>query len=279
MIHGIRNSFLYASSYIINHSTSSDGKDYCSCGTGFWVKNGHDELCLITNKHVLQNCADSNKLCDFFDIYIWETNNGNIEDKPRGYSVYRIHSFNANFPLNQLDDVACVKWPFCAQKISGPGNKIQIDYVYPYSILATQADFEKSLSVCDMLVFIGYPEPYYDTERKAPILRSGVIASDPRFNYKEHQLGNCLAYEAFSLGGSSGSPVLAIQKGFKVGSGLQAPTDFYREIKLIGINFGCCNVVKEVSTNQIPELTVQQTQHSGLSLLYKSTSILEAIDS
>lgn len=71
MIHGIRNSFLYASSYIINHSTSSDGKDYCSCGTGFWVKNGHDELCLITNKHVLQNCADSNKLCDFFDIYIF----------------------------------------------------------------------------------------------------------------------------------------------------------------------------------------------------------------
>ena len=27
--------------------------EQCSCGTGFWVKNSKNEICLITNKHVL----------------------------------------------------------------------------------------------------------------------------------------------------------------------------------------------------------------------------------
>ena len=130
-----------------------------------------------------------------------------------------------------------------------------------------------------MLAFIGYPEPFYDTERKAPVLRSGVIASDPRFNFEEHTYGNCLAYEAFSLWGSSGSPVFATEKGFQVGQGLQATAGFYRELKLIGINSAFFPIKKELPTEQKPELTVKEEQHSGISLLYKSTSIIEAIDS
>ena len=149
---------------------------------------------------------------------------------------------------------------------------------FPYSIFAVQNDFDNRLSVCDMLAFIGYPESMYDTERQAPILRSGILASDPRYNYMEKHLGNCLAYEAFSMGGSSGSPIFAIQKGFQVGDGLQAPKDFYRELKLIGINFGFIPRNLVLPIKQIPNLTVQEQQHSGISLLYKSTSIIEAIN-
>ena len=129
---------------------------------------------------------------------------------------------------------------------------------------ASQNDFDNNLAVCDMLAFIGYPEPFYDTERQAPILRSGIIASDPRFNYMEKQFGNCLAYEAFSLGGSSGSPVFAIQKGFKTGKGISAPDGFYRPVLLVGINAGHYS---------------NEEGHSGISWFYKSSAIIEIIES
>ena len=277
MIHGMRNSFLYASSRIINHSICANG-DQCSYGTGFWIQNDKNEICLITNKHVLKHSGDDNRFCDFFDVYIWEASNGNTEEKPSGFSIYRFLSFTPDVPNNPLDDIVCVRWPFKACPLSASkSTSLKIDYFFPFSILASQNDFDNSLSVCDMLAFIGYPEPFYDTERQAPILRSGIIASDPRFNYMEKQLGNCLAYEAFSLGGSSGSPVLAIQKGFRVGSGLQAPANFYRELKLVGINVGSRHILREIPTQQNPNLTVREKQHSGISLLYKSTSIIETI--
>ena len=278
MIHGIRNSFLYSSSRIINHSMCTNGEQ-CSCGTGFWVKNSKNEICLITNKHVLKHSEDSNKFCNFFDVHIWETSNGNTEGKPGGFSIYRFFSFTPDVPNNPLDDIVCIRWPFKAYSLSpSKSTSLKIDYFFPYSILASQNDFDNNLAVCDMLAFIGYPEPFYDTERQAPILRSGIIASDPRFNYMEKQFGNCLAYEAFSLGGSSGSPVFAIQKGFPIGPGIKAPVNFYREVKLIGINTCSRHIYSEVPTKQIPELTVPEKQHSGISLLYKSTSILEVIN-
>ena len=237
MNHGISNSFLYASSRILNYSSCAT-KGHPSCGTGFWAKNSKGEICLITNKHVLEHSEDSNRFCDFFDIYIWGASNGNPKEKPVGYSIYRISSFIPLVPNNLLDDIVCVK-PLKNESLSSSkSNCLRIDFFFPYSIFATQSDFDNRLSVCDTLAFIGYPEPFYDTERQAPILRSGIIASDPRFNFMEKQLGNCLAYEAFSLGGSSGSPVFSIQQGFQVGSGLHAPDGFYRELKLIGINAG-----------------------------------------
>lgn len=58
--------------------------------------------------------------------------------------------------------------------------------------------------------------------------------------------------------------MFSTQNGFKIGKGLSAPDDFYREVRLIGINAGHFS---------------DQTGHSGISYLYKSSTILELIDS
>ena len=153
MIHGIRNSFLYSSSRIINHSMCTNGEQ-CSCGTGFWVKNSKNEICLITNKHVLKHSEDSNKFCNFFDVHIWEASNGNTEEKPGGFSIYRFFSFTPDVPNNPLDDIVCIRWPFKAYSLSpSKSTSLKIDYFFPYSILASQNDFDNNLAVCDMLAF------------------------------------------------------------------------------------------------------------------------------
>ena len=95
----------------------------------------------------------------------------------------------------------------------------------------------------------------------------GTIASDPRLNYSCYPgepIASRIAYEGFSTGGASGSPVFAIQRGFLTGDGISAPADFYREVKLIGINAGHFK---------------DQDGHSGISYLYKSSAIHDIIDS
>jgi hypothetical protein len=71
-----------------------------------------------------------------------------------------------------------------------------------------------------------------------------------------------VAYEAFSFGGSSGSPVFATQRGIKPGAGMRF--DAYRESRLIGINAG--------------HLAAAYGQHSGISYFYKASAILELTD-
>lgn len=79
-------------------------------------------------------------------------------------------------------------------------------------------------------------------------------------------MGECIAYEAFSFGGSSGSPVFAIHNGFPVGGAIQAGENFYRPVMLIGINAG--------------HLVVDglDRHHAGISYMYKSSVILQIID-
>lgn len=75
-------------------------------------------------------------------------------------------------------------------------------------------------------------------------------------------MGDCLAYEAFSYGGSSGSPVFAVQKGPRPGAGIAFPG--FRELKMIGINAG--------------HLRTDEHHHSGISYLYKSYAVIELLD-
>ena len=133
-------------------------------------------------------------------------------------------------------------------------------------MLADSENFEKDLSICDSIAFIGFPT-VYDHKNNMPILRSGVISSDPRLDYSFNgkDNGHVLAYEAFSTSGSSGSPVFAIQKGIKVGNGLEAPDGFYRPVMLIGINAGCF----WYGPNKV---------HQHLSYMFKSDQIIKLID-
>jgi len=171
---------------------------------------------------------------------------------------------NVRFPVSYDNDVACIVLENI-EPIEGITNgNLTIDYHIKRIELASKEVLEAEVLPCDLVAFPGYPE-WHDQSEGRPIMRTGTIASDPRYNYSWGKIsGECIAYEAFSYGGSSGSPVFALQKGFPVGDGLTGGS--YRKVYLIGVNAGHLNDTKSGFN-----------LHSGISYMYKSTVILELI--
>lgn len=230
-------------------------------GTGFFVKKFND-LFLITNRHVIEPGYNNADYKNFTIQEFWvegfeETDASGI---PHTVSDTKILNFkNFIYHANYFNDIACLKAPASA-------NGMKIISALPYTLLATNEWLKHKLSVCDSIAYPGFPQ-WYDKENNTPIFRMGTIASDPRLNYAcffNEPNADRIAYEGFSTSGASGSPVFSTQRGFAIGNGLSASDDFYREVKLIGINAGHFK---------------DQIGHSGISYFYKSSAILDIIDS
>ena len=172
-----------------------------------------------------------------------------------------------------MNDIACLT-NIKAINING-GNTIAIDHYLPHELLASATDFAEKISICDFLAFPGFPE-WQDKRTKSPILRTGTISSDPSFDYSYsgEDDGSCVAYEAFSYGGSSGSPIYAVQKGPKPGVGIEFPG--FRPLLCVGINAGHLSVNYK-NDGTVIEKAIDKP-HSGISYFYKSTLILDLID-
>jgi hypothetical protein len=171
---------------------------------------------------------------------------------------------SVGYPGNISEDVAAMDMTAAKFTVDKPMD-MSVCYL-EYSLLAND-DMLGRIDVCDMIAFPGYPA-YYDRDGDRPIMRMGTIASDPSSNYRDNDMAPArrIAYEALSSGGSSGSPVFALAKGWKAGSGISG--GYFRDICVIGVNAG--HLVG--SDDRLP------AYHSGISYCYKSTSILEAIE-
>ncbi len=91
---------------------------------------------------------------------------------------------------------------------------LQIFYHLALEDLADDV-YVKQLTPFDVVAFAGFPDEH-DKLSERPLVRGGRIASDPRFEFslQGKAAGHCIAYEAFSHGGASGSPVYAPAKGW-----------------------------------------------------------------
>jgi len=138
----------------------------------------------------------------------------------------------------------------------------------------------------EFVTFPGYPI-WYDRLQTRPVLRSGVIASDPQTSYRfregypTRRDGNQqILFDAFSTNGNSGSPVFVAQHGIapvelKVQTSAKDPApqagklEFsgYRPPFLIGINVGHFNDLDSDRLND----------HAGLSRMHKLSAITEIL--
>lgn len=261
MFHGLNNQFLYAAYKVTATFADDIGNVKVGTGTCFFVKNKNDELCLVSNRHVLdisfKNNDQSLAKYSLRRIEVSGKRGSSGDNFPESDLSFLIAP-NVKFSEDENNDIACV-----TKIISLSANDVRIDYFLPYSFMAIEADFQDRLMVCDFLAFPGFPE-WHDKQSNRPILRTGTISSDPRFDYSygDAVRGACVAYEAFSYSGSSGSPVFAVQKGPKPGVGINFPG--FRDLLLVGINAG--------------HLKTAEKTHSGISYFYKSTAIAEIID-
>lgn len=260
MLHGLNNTFLYSAKKLIAvwvHETDAVELR----GTGFFI-NKESELILVTNRHVVEPGYSDAKY-QGYQVKSIRCESLDFEDEspttPK-LSVAYIQNWNEFvFHSNPYNDIACLK----SIQVD---NSLVVSFAIPYPMLATDEWLQNKLSVCDSLAYPGFPD-WFDKQNNTPIFRMGTIASDPRLNYSGFSgdpIASKSAYEGFSTGGASGSPVFAIQRGFPTSGAITAPEGFYREVKLIGINAGHFH---------------DQDGHSGISYLYKSSAIHDIIDS
>lgn len=260
-MHGLSNFFLYSAKKIL--ATWSNGSHTVQMrGTGFFVINAPNAF-LITNRHVVEPGYSDPQYAGYTvqELVIESFGSFDNDKMPQDLKTAKVNNWKEFvFHSNANNDIACLK------NVVIEGDGFHVNSGVPYEMLANDEWIREKLSVCDSIAYPGFPD-WYDHQNNTPIFRMGTIASDPRFDYSCIPGGpdaSRIAYEGFSTGGASGSPVFATQRGFKISGALPASEGFYREVKVIGINAGHY---------------ADQVGHSGISYLYKSSAILDIIDS
>jgi len=247
MFHEPSPQFFYSSyRIIIEHS---DGvNSVTSSATAFILEVAKGIPWIVTNRHVidLNYNQSSNKFRHFKPSKVLIIGR-DLSDNEYSYELYEKAEFF--YHGERENDVVMIE--------SRVMNSVKpFHWHFGLEHLADDKIFETVLPF-DLICFTGFPKTH-DKYKNRPILRSGRIASDPKFEYSwnnEYQ-GQCVAYEGFSSSGASGSPVFAPSRGLQT-----IPNS--RHGYLVGVNAG-----------HIPD----QYGHSGISYFYKSTVILEIIE-
>lgn len=137
----------------------------------------------------------------------------------------------------------------------------------------------------EFVTFPGYPI-WHDKSQKRPVMRSGLIASDPQTDYRSDvgemtriDSSHQVLFDAFSTSGNSGSPVFVAQRGLPpidihvpIGDsdayiqGQIAQRDYHRSF-LIGIN------ASHYNATGIP----RPNEHAGLSRMHKLSVIMDIL--
>lgn len=259
MIHGINKQVLYSAVKIeASFENSELQKSKTVTGTAFFCKI-KDALLLVTNRHVLELSYRNSRYSGFHLTALTITGRLSGDDLTQISVMLPVEVI---FHADERNDVAAIR---CEGLRFRSASAVKVDYFIPEGLVATFEDFQSDIEVCDFVAFPGYPQ-WHDQVEVRPILRVGTIASDPSKNYHYGQGdsalgGDCVAYEAFSYGGSSGSPVFALQKGIQPGVGIELKA--YRSAKFIGINGG--------------HLPSSDLAHSGVSYFYRSSLLFDMV--
>ena len=268
MYNAVANELLYTAYRLTtSFELRDDNKARTKTGTAFFVRGEDGTKYLFTNRH-MADIGYGEPAGKFIGAKLASVRveglgpeDGELRSLPnRPISLDLVAPVERlRFADNYFEDVACFVDPRIKSEKEGPRT---IHYTLNQREFADDSWIESNLLVCDFVAFPGFP-PWHDKLANRPILRTGTLSSDPRTNYSDEPMhkGRRIAYEAFSFGGSSGSPVVAPSRGLQGGDGIVASG--YREAKVIGINAG--------------HFSADHGAHSGVSYLIKSSAILDLI--
>lgn len=254
MFHEPPPAFLYAGHHIKTEHTHPDGTVKCGAATGFILAKDSVNPWIVTNRHVVD--IDFRQRTPKFKDF--ELSRISITGRRPDDSSYTfdIHpSAPVYFHSNPENDVILIK----PSMWFGSGTQIEEGFYWHFDVddLADSKMFSESIHPFDLVCYSGFPDQH-DKLGSRPIVRSGHIASDPKYEYSwdADPHGSCVAYEGFSSPGASGSPVFAPQRGVP-------NTNSFRSGYLVGVNAG--------------HVPTYPQGHSGISYFYKSSVILDIL--
>ena len=186
-------------------------------GTGFFFQFLKDETTgshvpvVITNKHVITRATKGR-------LIFTKANANNEPLDTQHFEVYfdNFETFWRKHPDDKVDLCAMPIAPFLSEA-NKKGEKlfyISLDE----SILPTVEQLS-DFSALEEILMVGYPNGIWDNFNNKPILRKGVTATHPNFDYcgkKE------IMIDAACFPGSSGSPVFIFNEGGYIGHGAGA---------------------------------------------------------
>ena len=161
---------------LISYTTKDTPRiDYSGTGTliGIPVDAGHSKVYIVTNKHVLPKKME----CDSVSFRIHQIIGGVDSFLIFHIPIFKKESYRENVKVDpQNEDVAAID-------VTGYNIPISVRLL-PYSFLATEEIFKLlETSIGDEIIFIGYPSFFYNKKNLSPVLRIGVIATDPRSDF------------------------------------------------------------------------------------------------
>lgn len=234
-------------------------------GTGFLVNVPTENkdavrIVLVSNKHVLL-------YGDEIAITFTTMNNG----MPEYGSVVRLPISNmrpnvVGHPDPDVDVAALV----CTGIFNLLPNQLYFKTI-SYELFS---DFtEPELSVAENVYFVGYPADRYDAKNNLPLIRTGLIASNPKFDYNGKPV---FIIDAQVFPGSSGSPVYINYSVEDFKNGRIVLSD-HQNIKVLGII--AQTMIRKNQLQSIPVGSVNVTDEVlGLGIVFKSTVIKETVD-
>ncbi|WP_131808701.1 hypothetical protein [Mycolicibacterium mucogenicum] len=282
------------------HHYPADGTECTPVkGTGFLVQfpTGDGRLGLVTNRHIADDTFfdERNVGSELKSIKVqwWQTKELRCE-----------HTTDDPKPLYHSDplvDVAIIplhtepKKPLRAtgeyfgdlhQYMAENTKAMELKYAISWKMLLEAEKLWPQVQPGDFVVFPGYPEQWHDKLQMRPVMRSGLIASDPQTDYRlgedaptKYDGGPQVLFDAFSTAGNSGSPVFVAQRGVppitvvmpdgdgKAAIQGQISWPNYHRPFLVGIN----------ATHYNETGFRQRNEHAGLSRFHKLSAIMDIL--
>lgn len=181
---------------------------------------------LVTNKHVLEGTTEIKLKISLSDPMDYSKKIGTVDYTLKAGVDHLIFKH----PDTEVDlaaiNIASILQDMMNFGIYGHGNMFSEDD------LVTSEELD-TLGIAEEILMIGYPTGLSDEVNNLPIVRQGVLASDPkvRFNGRNQFVIDCACYH-----GSSGSPIILKSKqSIDVTNGIVSVTN--RRNALLGILF------------------------------------------
>lgn len=250
---------LYSAYRLSTRHLGPDGSQKVFHGTCFHVKSG-ERIFMITNRHNVELSYKDEKYVG----YRWDGMqvDGYCNDDDYFEFSFEGHTIHFAVPRNPAEDVFVLEVPkgpvrFRRRKKPGEDPHKKTEKFDPVilgiEMLAGDEDM-KRLSPGSQVLLPSY-SAHYDKSSERPVMRGGIISSDPESDYQTEgqELARRVLYQAQSAEGASGGPVYVLMEDEGV---------------LLGINAGHL-------TGSEPKIG---TIHSGFSYCFKAVCIREAID-